>query len=83
MTLKSFIYRKSCGFTNYSLGLAYALGIFSRAHPIRVVKFRFWYGEQIILGMLRINHRSDIYVKKKMKKNRTICLQQGQTCGSI
>ena len=31
MTLKSLIYRISCGFTNYSLGLAHALGLFSRA----------------------------------------------------
>ena len=33
MTLKSLIYRKSCGFTNYSWGLAPALGLFSRVHP--------------------------------------------------
>ena len=33
MTLKSSIYRKSCGFTNYSWSLAHALGLFSDVHP--------------------------------------------------
>ena len=33
MTLKSFIYRISCGFTNYSWGLAHALVLFSGMHP--------------------------------------------------
>ena len=33
MTLKSFIYRISCGFTNYSWGLAHALELFSEVHP--------------------------------------------------
>ena len=33
MTLKSSIYRKSCGFTNYSLGLAHALGLFIYKMP--------------------------------------------------
>ena len=39
MTLKSFIYRKSCGFTNYSWGSAHALRLFSRVHP-EVTDFR-------------------------------------------
>ena len=33
MTLKSLIYRISCGFINYSWGLAHALGLFSGVHP--------------------------------------------------